>query len=178
MTKPLLQSELAEALGVSPAVVSRDARRGMPIDSVEAAGDWRARHLRPRVKAGQAAADPAPAPAATPSSRPARPDARPDLELDDDRISYEEARRRREAAEAQRAELQLAELRGDLVRAVDIKAALSRRVASLRESFLQMPSRVVPLLVAHPGAADMDRLLRAEILLALGQVTEGINGRA
>lgn len=176
MAKPLLQSELAEALGVSPAVVSRDARRGMPIDSVEAARDWRARHLRPRVKAGQAAADHAPA--ATPSSRPARPDARPDLELDDDRISYEEARRRREAAEAQRAELQLAELRGDLVRAVDIKAALSRRVASLRESFLQMPSRVVPLLVAHPGAADMDRLLRAEILLALGQVTEGINGRA
>ena len=176
MTKPLLQSELAEALGVSPAVVSRDARRGMPIDSVEAAGDWRARHLRPRVKAGQAAADPAPAPVAPPSSRPARPDAHPDLELD--RISYEEARRRREAAEAQRAELQLAELRGDLVRAVDIKAALSRRVASLRESFLQMPSRVVPLLVAHPGAADMDRLLRAEILLALGQVTEGINGRA
>lgn len=173
MTKPLLQSELAQALQVSPAVVCRDARRGMPTDSVEAARDWRARHLRPRVKIGQAA--PQPSTAAPPIIAPAP---RPDLELDEDRISYEEARRRREAAEAQRAELQLAELRGDLVRAADIRAALSRRVASLRESFLQMPSRVVPLLVAQPQAEQMDRLLRDEILLALGQVTEGIDGRA
>lgn len=174
MTKPLLQSELAQALQVSPAVVCRDARRGMPTDSVEAARDWRARHLRPRVKGGRAAPEAAPpAPVAAPVAAP-----RLDLELDEERISYEEARRRREAAEAQRAELQLAELRGDLVRAADIRAALSRRVASLRESFLQMPSRVVPLLVAQPQAEQMDRLLRDEILLALGQVTEGIDGRA
>lgn len=173
MTKSLLQSELAQALQVSPAVVCRDARRGMPTDSVEAARDWRARHLRPRVKIGQAAPSPA---TAAPAAAPPAP--RAELELDEDRISYEEARRRREAAEAQRAELQLAELRGDLVRAADIRAALSRRVASLRESFLQMPSRVVPLLVAQPQAAHMDRLLRDEILLALGQVTEGLDGRA
>lgn len=176
MTK-LLQSELAQALNVSPAVVCRDAKRGMPTDSVEAARAWRARHLRPRVKGGHAAPDASPGPTAAPAAAPT-PAARPELELDEDRITYEEARRRREAAEAQRAELQLAELRGDLVRAADIRAALSRRVASLRESFLQMPSRVVPLLVAQPQAEQMDRVLRDEILLALGQVTEGTDGRA
>lgn len=177
MNKPLLQCELALALGVSPTRVSRDAQRGMPTDSIEAARDWRARHLQLRVKGKRAApVVTTPAPAAAPA--PAMLAARAELELDEDRISYEEARRRREAAEAQRAELQLAELRGDLVRAADIKAALSRRVASLRESFLQMPSRLVPLLVAQPQAAHMDRLLRDEILLALGQVTEGRDGRA
>lgn len=158
MTKPLLQSELAQALQVSPAVVCRDARRGMPTDSVEAARDWRARHLRPRVKIGQAAPSPA---TAAPSLAPPAP--RPELELDEDRISYEEARRRREAAEAQRAELQLAELRGDLVRMSDVRSAYAKRIAAARQALLQMPSRVTPVIVSDPSAGGIDRALRREI---------------
>lgn len=43
------QTELARALGVDAAVISRDRRRGMPVDSVEAARAWRAQHIRPRM---------------------------------------------------------------------------------------------------------------------------------
>jgi hypothetical protein len=45
------QKELASLLGVSPAIVSRHAKRGMPTDTLERAQKWRKRHLEPgRVK--------------------------------------------------------------------------------------------------------------------------------
>lgn len=47
----MLQSELAKLLDISPAMVSRLAKRGMPTDTVERAQRWRKRHLEPgRVK--------------------------------------------------------------------------------------------------------------------------------
>ena len=49
------QKELADLLGVSPAMVSRHAKRGMPTDSLERAQRWRRRHLEPgRVKGARA----------------------------------------------------------------------------------------------------------------------------
>lgn len=45
------QKELAKLLGISPAMVSRLAKRNMPTDSLERAQRWRKRHLEPgRVK--------------------------------------------------------------------------------------------------------------------------------
>lgn len=45
------QNELAKLLDISPAMVSRLAKRGMPTDTVERAERWRKRHLEPgRVK--------------------------------------------------------------------------------------------------------------------------------
>jgi hypothetical protein len=45
------QKELATLLDISPAMVSRLAKRGMPTDSLERAERWRKRHLEPgRVK--------------------------------------------------------------------------------------------------------------------------------
>lgn len=45
------QKELAKQLGISPAMVSRLAKRGMPTDELERAIRWRKRHLEPaRVK--------------------------------------------------------------------------------------------------------------------------------
>lgn len=45
------QKELAKLLGISPAMVSRLAKRSMPTDSLERAERWRRRHLEPaRVK--------------------------------------------------------------------------------------------------------------------------------
>ncbi|CAN5409450.1 hypothetical protein BH10PSE16_BH10PSE16_41260 [soil metagenome] len=46
-----MKKELAELLGVSASMVSRLAKRGMPVDSLERAERWRKRHLEPgRVK--------------------------------------------------------------------------------------------------------------------------------
>lgn len=45
------QKELAALLDISPAMVSRLAKRGMPTDTLERAERWRRRHLEPgRVK--------------------------------------------------------------------------------------------------------------------------------
>ena len=65
------QKELAQALGISPGMVSRLVRRGMPADDLQRAQRWRKRHLEPgRVKgarfdptASSAVQTPAPAPA-------------------------------------------------------------------------------------------------------------------
>jgi hypothetical protein len=47
----VLKKELAEQLGISGAMVSKLAKRGMPTDTVERAQRWRRRHLEPgRVK--------------------------------------------------------------------------------------------------------------------------------
>lgn len=47
----MLKKELAEALGISAAMVSKLAKRGMPTDTVERAQRWRRRHLEPgRIK--------------------------------------------------------------------------------------------------------------------------------
>lgn len=49
MVKTLRQSDIADALGLSPAAVSTFKARGMPMDSVEAAREWHRRSVRPRV---------------------------------------------------------------------------------------------------------------------------------
>lgn len=41
------QKHLARALGISPAMVSKLAKRGMPTDSLDSAQRWRRRHLEP-----------------------------------------------------------------------------------------------------------------------------------
>jgi hypothetical protein len=47
----MLKKELAAALSISPAMVSKLAKRGMPTDTLERAQRWRRRHLEPgRVK--------------------------------------------------------------------------------------------------------------------------------
>ena len=91
----------------------------------------------------------------------------------DDGGDYWASKAKREAAEAQMAELKLAEMCGELVRADAIRSALSKNAAAMREALLQMPSRVVPLLVADPSAAAMDRILRDEVIRALRLLTEG-----
>lgn len=91
---------------------------------------------------------------------------------DDGDGGYWSSRTRREKAEAELAELKLAEQLGQLVRAADVRSSVSRRSAALRESFLQIPARVVPLLAADPNPAKMDQILRAEIVAALAHLTE------
>jgi phage terminase Nu1 subunit (DNA packaging protein) len=161
------QAALGRALDLSPPAITKLKKQGMPVHSVEAAQQWR----RARQNVAQRKPEPpalqirVPAPPAV-DSLPSPP---PQF-LNDE--SHDAARTRREIAEANLAELKLAEQRGELVRAAAVRAALSKRAAALRESFLQLPARVVPLLAADPVPSSMDRILRAEIVAALAQLTE------
>lgn len=89
-----------------------------------------------------------------------------------DGMSYDEARRRLAVAEAARAELELQELAGDLVRRDAVRAALSRRLTAAREVALNVPARLAPLLVGVAGAAEAEALLTAEMNAFLATLAE------
>lgn len=174
------QASLARLLGVSRQAINDLVKRQIiPIGAdglidVELAHIAIANRIRPSGKtAGQAAVQtttPSPPAAQAPSSLPSDPP------VADAQLSYHIAKTLRETAEARKAQLELAEMRRDLVRVADVRADLARRFAQIREALLQIPSRLVPLLVAEPSPPAMDRLLRAEITDVLQRLsTEDTN---
>ena len=58
----MLKKDLALALNISPAMVTRLSQRGMPTDTVERAQRWRKRHLEPGRLKPNKASGPTPAP--------------------------------------------------------------------------------------------------------------------
>ena len=160
----LSQAAIGRAMNLSRAAITKLKKQGMPVDSVASALAWRL------ARQNVAARKPVPAEIKHMAPQVSVPAARSGPVIPANDESHDQARTRREIAEANLAELKLAELRGDLVRAADVRAALSRRAASLRESFLQLPARVVPLLAADPAPDSMDKILRAEIIAALAHL--------
>lgn len=74
----MFQRELATALGISAAMVSKLAKRGMPTDTLERAQRWRRRHLEPGRVKGMRFGTAAPAP---PPARPRRQENPEDIRL-------------------------------------------------------------------------------------------------
>lgn len=167
--------ELAAALGLTPAVISRNRKAGMPVTSIEAAMAWRSANVRARVScSGRSATAVLPA---RPVPDAARPTARPavaeyPLHQTADEPSYEISRSRREAAEAALAQLKLAELAGELVRADDWAAALAKRAAAFREGLLQIPARLSAQFAAETNQATIHALLDAEIRQVMHQLID------
>ncbi|MEO6321849.1 MAG: hypothetical protein ABIR56_14250 [Polaromonas sp.] len=80
------QKQLAQLLDISPAMVSRLAKRGMPVDTLERAERWRKRHLEPgRVKGSRFGTSKA-TPLKTASPK------RPALDMSDDDVATAGAR--------------------------------------------------------------------------------------
>jgi hypothetical protein len=77
-------------------------------------------------------------------------------------VSYDEARRRREAAEASMAELKEAELRGELVRRAAVEREMASRLVALRETLEALADRLSALVAAESDAQACRRLLRDE----------------
>jgi phage terminase Nu1 subunit (DNA packaging protein) len=166
------QSDLGRALGLSPAAITKLKKQGMPVVSVDAAQAWRlARQSVARRKPQPLTAVAVAAPK-TVGEHIALPPMGEGAYARQPESEYNTARTRREKAEAEIAELRLAEQLGLLINAAHVRAALAKRVAGLREAMLQLPARVVPLLAASPDAGSMDKILRAEIVAALAQLTE------
>jgi phage terminase Nu1 subunit (DNA packaging protein) len=146
------QSALGKALNLSPPAITKLKRQGMPTHDVEAAREWRSRNIRQAVTG---------APDGPTAPRPGRSPA--PAYTDDDPPDYRQARARREQAEAELAELKLAEQRGELARVSEMRSEYSRRIAAARQALLQMPSRVAPLIAADPSPLGIDNALRREI---------------
>jgi DNA-binding transcriptional MerR regulator len=152
------QAALARALSISAPAVTKLKKLGMPVHSIDAAVEWR------RARLNIAKRKPTP-----PQHDPAPARAQGAQSLEE---THDEARTRREIAEADLAELKLAELQRVLVRADAVKSERDREHAMVREAFLQLPARLVPLLVAADGAADMARILQQGITDALRMLSE------
>ena len=105
------------------------------------------------------------------SSKPqaSAPQDKPEADSDD---GYWQSRSRREAAEAEMAELKLSEQRGELVRAADVRSAYSKRAAGLREALLQIPARLAAVLAAETDHARVHDTLQAELHAVLSQVVQ------
>lgn len=169
----ITQAEYARQRGCTEGAVRRAIRDGRialidgKIDPVAADAQWQ-RNTRVRM-GSRPATDTAAGGARLPqgAGRSGGADESPDDG------GYWASKSRREAAEADLAELKLAEQRGELVRAADIRAALSKRLAATREALLQLPARLAPVLAAETDQARVHDLLQAELHGALLGVASG-----
>lgn len=164
----MTQKELAEALGISQAAVSKLARRGMPTDSVERASRWRRRHLQTGRMKGMRADTIAPKPKATeaPDTGPTAPEDL-DLFLDEDPEEtrprkFLEARERREHYAAEMAKLNFERECGRLLLASEVIGAVASAATDLRTSLEALPQRLAPILV-NKGEHSIAAHIAAEI---------------
>lgn len=167
------QKDLAAELGISPAMVSRLARRGMPTDSVQRAQKWRRSHLSPARVKGNRADTVAPSRALAPADGAAvsQPELEPAAAVPSPDTGYSVDRARREKYEADMAEIKLREQQGDLVRKADVRAAMAERLGDVRTNLLQIPARLAPLLALESDQAKVYAMLDGELRSVLVRLT-------
>jgi len=85
--------------------------------------------------------------------------------------SYEEARRRRETAEANLAEMKQAEMEGKLILADAVRSAWAAKITGARDALLQIPSRIAPVLAAETDLVRVTALLEDELRQALAELS-------
>lgn len=167
------KAALARLLGCSRQSIGELVQRGIvPADAdgmidVAAAKAAIAAAVRPHGKTAAAVAEAAPAGATPAAPAPAAAPQAPN-----EATSYHVARTLREAAEARIAQLKLAEMRGELVRVADARAALARHAATYREALLQIPGRLAAQLAAEADQARVYAMLDAELRAAMAHLTE------
>ena len=164
------QAEYARRRGCTEGAVRRAVRDGRialfdgKVDPVAADAQW-ARNTRPRAgsEPGAGAAGPglgAEAGGGASAGAPERED-------EDGSGGYWVSKARREAAEADLAEMKLAEQRRSLISVKAVSDQLALDYATTREGLLQLPSRMGSTLAAETDPAAVERLLRTEIHQAL-----------
>jgi len=159
------QAEYAKHRGCSEAAVSKAIKAGRislidgKIDPVAADAQW-ARNSRVRAGSGRPPAGPGalPGPLAGDGEDP---DTKPGGD------DYWNSRSRREAAEAELAEIELAERNGQVILVKAVEAVWAQALGATREHLLQVRARLAPLLAAESDAFKIEQLLDAEHSQAL-----------
>ncbi len=85
--------------------------------------------------------------------------------------AFDEARTRREVADANLSELKEAELRGAVIRADAMRSAWAAKVATVRDALLQIPSRLAPVLAAESDLIVVTAKLETELRQALSELS-------
>lgn len=131
------KAAIARHLDVTPALITRYTREGMPTSSLEEAEAWYAANVNRRVR---------------------------------DVPDYQESRARREAAEAELAELKAAQLRSELAPVADFERQMAIEAARVREAVLQLADRLAPVLEMRPIA-----FIRQTLDMEARRVLEGLS---
>ncbi len=163
------QKDLAKALKLHKSVLSRYIKKGMPQQSIEAATAWYKQNIGLRKRNGAAPT------AVVIGGLTNNHDSRDKTNHDED---FQTARTRREVAEANLAELKVAEQKGSLLRVEAVRAAWARRLGSTRDALLQIPIRAAPVLAAETDIEQVSLILEGEIRQALAELSrEGLPGQ-
>lgn len=156
------KSDIARALEVDPAMVTRWEKRGMPVYDIEAAKRWRSANVRPRVKAMPAMTDNRQSAAATPAGGPTDEASRSD---------YFQAKTRREIAEAAKAEMEMKKMSGALVERDLVELASYEAGRLLRDMVLSVPSKSAAELAALTSPQEVEAHLRESLRRVLAELS-------
>lgn len=155
------QAELARDLGVSRQAINKLVKKGVikvgrdrKINAHEARKAIGA-HVHPTGKTVEALDAPTQA-------------------AEESTLSYHVAKTLREAAEAKIAALKYGELKAELVRADVVRSELATVVATVRESLLQLPARLAPLVTVESDQTANHELIASEIHRALALLVEDL----
>ena len=164
----ITQAEYAKHRGVSEAAVSKAIKGGRislidgRIDPVAADAQW-ARNSRVRAGSGnpgRMARVAAPGAAGQPITAGRVADADGSTERGSD--NYWNSRSRREAAEAELAEIELAEKNREVIRVKAVETVWSQALGATREHLLQVRARLAPLLANESDPFKIEQLLDLE----------------
>ena len=128
----------------------------MPTHSLEAAQAWRENNLDPARRKGN-------------QEPPTQQQPQNPFEIGAE--SFDQARTRDKVAEANLREMNAAKRRGELIEVEAVKGALAKFLSEARESLLQIPPRMAPLLAAESDPAALQGLLHIEIHRVLLQLS-------
>ena len=137
--------------------------RGMPVHSLRAAIEWRAANLNPAQRKDSPHSPPVNAPVQE-ARRPGR------LRVAHDE-SFDQARTRKEVALADRAEMESAEMEGELVRRAVRDRAEEKRASAVRETALQWPAQLAAVIAAESDIGKCHDILMEAVMGLLSKIS-------
>jgi len=161
-------AELARELGVSRQAINDLQKRGkLPrsddgLVDVDLARHAIANRVRPSGKTSSALT--------APPQQPAGIGAAGGMQADAEQVSYMEAKRQRESAEAKIAQLKLRQMEGELVSIEKVRAASMRMARMLRDAVLGVPSRIAQTLASESDSHQIEQTLMKSLRRALDDI--------
>lgn len=98
-----------------------------------------------------------------------------DRSLDGGVVSLEEARKRKIAAEAELAEIELAKARADVVAIDDVAKQWDTILANVRTRFLALPTKVAPMVAPETDQSLVKEFIEDAVHTALGELARGLS---
>ena len=86
--------------------------------------------------------------------------------------TFDEARRRKTAAEATLAEMELASKRREMIHVDDVAAVVASEYSACRSRLMSIPARLATACAGVADAAAVEKLIRDEIVDALTELTD------